>query len=1224
MPILRPFRTFPKVYFFLYYLFFLCLIQLNEATFNIFPTTILSASHQEPDPHIQSNPIAPQPQTQLPSLLMVSTVDGSVCGYDAQTGEQVFETRNKRPAIEVWAEEGMPQYLPSIDGHLFRIDPTTNKATVVEGRFISKDGPISVNKGHQYPQEQQKQFTSPADSGVFPISNDHSTTDANAFILSYEDSSIVYMDLRTGRVVQEVGHAKPEYTPMPQAHLGTTDPLLVFVKRVVGVQVLEAGTNRMLANASLVHTEPRFYFQDRYLSTLPPIADAFSAQLTDNKKVQVKNLRTGDILWLKDMPTDVVEVHGLGGVRVENTIDDGTKVLPDDTPLGGKQALPVAPNLNGIKPPGFNTDKNEHAIMISEQGGSKYAKVVRVDDDDDLNLPVADGVDDSNWSTGQVSSDATQRKEKRYPLSNYNEFSADERVLGKRFTKYQPNKRTPQGEFGINASLPSSRDFGKSVTIIVLVGIVGYLLGSRPNSDGERKSDRKKSSQTQERDRRQARERISKVNRIDDDGHHSEEEDEISRNSDEPERNDPDDSDDTQRQVDNYGTERNQRDKDMIFESNGSTGSSGGVISNRTMSGWLTVGSLRVSSKVLGQGSHGTVVYEGRLSPGKRKVAVKRLLRAFFESARKEISLLVQLDEASPHVVRYYAVEVDSEFIYLALELCDGSLEDRVTANRAPALPDDYLKGTPPDYTNRALRQLLQGLSDLHKNGVVHRDLKPQNVLITRSANGHGDVKLADVGLALRLADNRSSYTAVANNVGGIGTTGWRAPEVLSAGRQTKAVDVFAAGCIVSYVLTHGQHPFGNAPFGRDGNIAAGTPNLEDLEALGLPEATDIVQKMIDPIAANRPTADEALHHPFFWTSAMKLSFLVDISDRLYALRNDSVRYTEMLDRHPLSRTFLSSWLKLLDIELLIGLGRGYENTASGLLRVIRNKRNHYSELSPELREKIGPIPEDKANTHDQFSSAVLNDKNNSTDDTCWKSNYLTYFTSKVPKLLMCVYQYALENPKLINESHFSRYGFKQPEVERPIIHPQIRRRNFGRPQSELHENREYARANGHVTKNEDENNEQAEEEDINAALPTIEKRLTYHRYELVNLQARSKNLPLYLKSVLDDADIYQPTAYERYKKRLQTNIFDESDFDNDEITTTRPNLNDDDVSEGFQKVAMQRRRSVFPQYARTSAVTASSASSPNRGNNGAGVPTVSQFTGKSRVVDFGSLRNRK
>lgn len=69
-----------------------------------------------------------------------------------------------------------------------------------------------------------------------------------------------------------------------------------------------------------------------------------------------------------------------------------------------------------------------------------------------------------------------------------------------------------------------------------------------------------------------------------------------------------------------------------IESSTGSTGSAGAgsSVPDRSEYGWMSVGSLHVSSKVLGLGSHGTMVYEGKMMPGERKVAIKRLLRQFY------------------------------------------------------------------------------------------------------------------------------------------------------------------------------------------------------------------------------------------------------------------------------------------------------------------------------------------------------------------------------------------------------------------------------------------------------------------------------------------------------------------------------------------------------------------------------------------------------------------
>lgn len=86
----------------------------------------------------------------------------------------------------------------------------------------------------------------------------------------------------------------------------------------------------------------------------------------------------------------------------------------------------------------------------------------------------------------------------------------------------------------------------------------------------------------------------------------------------------------------------------------------------------LSIGHLKVyTNKIIGYGNSGTIVYQGELEH--RDVAVKRLLKHNTTVARSEISLLIEADE-HPNVVRYYASETDSQFIYLALTLCKSSL----------------------------------------------------------------------------------------------------------------------------------------------------------------------------------------------------------------------------------------------------------------------------------------------------------------------------------------------------------------------------------------------------------------------------------------------------------------------------------------------------------------------------------------------------------------------
>ena len=148
---------------------------------------------------------------------------------------------------------------------------------------------------------------------------------------------------------------------------------------------------------------------------------------------------------------------------------------------------------------------------------------------------------------------------------------------------------------------------------------------------------------------------------------------------------------------------------------------------------------------------------------------------------------------------------------FYAFELCAGSLdqvfltEDNPQKYRGPPLPRHI----------KVLLQLAEGLAYIHSKGLVYRDIKPENVLISISAETV-TMKWADFGLS-KETDEDGFYEMSGQK----GTLYWMAPEILaftirgcgsSAGpnKFTCTADVFSAGCLFFSFLTGGVHPFGS------------------------------------------------------------------------------------------------------------------------------------------------------------------------------------------------------------------------------------------------------------------------------------------------------------------------------------------------------------------------------------------------------------------------------
>jgi eukaryotic-like serine/threonine-protein kinase len=210
----------------------------------------------------------------------------------------------------------------------------------------------------------------------------------------------------------------------------------------------------------------------------------------------------------------------------------------------------------------------------------------------------------------------------------------------------------------------------------------------------------------------------------------------------------------------------------------------------------------------LGAGGMGTVYLAERTDGTfEQRVAIKLFAASpQFESRfRRERAILARLDH--PRIARLVDGGVhDGRQPYFVLEYVDGQPLDA------------YLRERTPSFRERVelFLEICDAVGYAHRNLVVHRDLKPQNILVTRD----GHVKLLDFGIAKLLADDDVLATRTLQSVA---TPAYAAPEQLTGGTITTATDVWALGALLYQVLS-GALPFAT----RHGRVALEHAILHD------------------------------------------------------------------------------------------------------------------------------------------------------------------------------------------------------------------------------------------------------------------------------------------------------------------------------------------------------------------------------------------------------------
>lgn len=201
---------------------------------------------------------------------------------------------------------------------------------------------------------------------------------------------------------------------------------------------------------------------------------------------------------------------------------------------------------------------------------------------------------------------------------------------------------------------------------------------------------------------------------------------------------------------------------------------------------------------LLGEGGIGRVYAGTHLKLG-RRVAIKILHEAYRENEaltkRFEREAMVLSALSHPNVVNVIDYGVDNDVAFIAMELIEGKDLTHVIEEGPMPLAR----------AERLIRQILRGLAYAHDRGLIHRDLKPPNIMIRALPDGAEHVYVLDFGLAKFLVEEANDHLTHSGSI--LGTPAYMSPEQSSAEPTDARTDVYAAG-LIFYEMLAGKSPF--------------------------------------------------------------------------------------------------------------------------------------------------------------------------------------------------------------------------------------------------------------------------------------------------------------------------------------------------------------------------------------------------------------------------------
>ena len=293
----------------------------------------------------------------------------------------------------------------------------------------------------------------------------------------------------------------------------------------------------------------------------------------------------------------------------------------------------------------------------------------------------------------------------------------------------------------------------------------------------------------------------------------------------------------------------------------------------------------------IGHGAFGNV-YKAMYNLNKKIYAVKIIqfsqhdIASSYQAIQQE-AYLMRLVNSSPNIVKYYGsyFSRSKNSLWLILEYCaSGSAIDLMIAMDRPFTEVEIAT---------IMKMVIEGLISLHKENLIHRDIKGANILIAED----GTAKLADFGVGVQVKQNDYRHSKK-------GTPYWMSPQVVTNNYYSTKTDIWSMG-ITCVELANGEPPYSDIkPLMVMKKIAQNPPTVAELFKENLsdysPQFLDFVSKCLTVDEKQRPSAKEISAHPFIKMHAKSKQFLAELvrenQENIESLRKEIEENDEMLN----------------------------------------------------------------------------------------------------------------------------------------------------------------------------------------------------------------------------------------------------------------------------------------------------------------------------------------